>query len=98
MGKNVGVVVFFILSLIAFSSAAQNKKSIDDEKKISICHVPPGNIENSHVISIGRAALDAHLAHGDILLSNAIVHETSKGKTRCSKKTTHNHWVEIRPQ
>jgi len=38
----------------------------DDDKKVSVCHIPPGNPENAHVIKISKKALDAHLAHGDI--------------------------------
>lgn len=33
--------------------------------KIEVCHVPPGNPENAHVISVSIFALCAHLAHGD---------------------------------
>jgi len=36
-------------------------------KKVSICHVPPGNPENAHTINVSVSALDAHLAHGDLL-------------------------------
>src|SRR3954468_5817448 len=35
------------------------------EKKVSICHYPPGNPANSHTISVGEAAVSAHLGHGD---------------------------------
>jgi hypothetical protein len=35
--------------------------------KTSICHIPPGNPSNAHTISVGNAAVDAHLAHGDSL-------------------------------
>jgi hypothetical protein len=35
--------------------------------KIAVCHVPPGNPANAHTICIGRAALKAHLGHGDPL-------------------------------
>ena len=34
-------------------------------KQVSVCHVPPGNPTNVHTISIGEAAISAHLAHGD---------------------------------
>lgn len=34
-------------------------------KKVTICHIPPGNPSNAHTISVGASALDAHLAHGD---------------------------------
>lgn len=35
-------------------------------KMISVCHMPPENPENAHVIEISESALDDHLAHGDI--------------------------------
>jgi hypothetical protein len=35
--------------------------------KTVICHVPPDNPDNRHTISIGDAAVPAHLAHGDCL-------------------------------
>ena len=37
------------------------------EKKITICHMPPGNPTNIQEISIGLSALQAHLDHGDVL-------------------------------
>lgn len=33
--------------------------------KVDICHVPPGNPENRHVISVSIFAVPAHIAHGD---------------------------------
>ncbi len=35
--------------------------------KVTICHVPPGNPDNFHTISVGEKAVAAHLAHGDFL-------------------------------
>ncbi|MCA1826896.1 MAG: hypothetical protein LC689_08145 [Myxococcales bacterium] len=35
------------------------------DKKVIICHVPPGNPSNSHTISVGESAVSAHLGHGD---------------------------------
>ena len=35
------------------------------DNKVTICHFPPGNPENAHTISVGEAAVPAHLAHGD---------------------------------
>ena len=35
--------------------------------KVLVCHIPPGNPENAHVIEISENALPAHLAHGDCL-------------------------------
>ncbi|MCP3136122.1 hypothetical protein [Pyxidicoccus xibeiensis] len=34
-------------------------------KKITICHIPPGNPANAHTITVGLPALKAHLKHGD---------------------------------
>jgi len=31
----------------------------------TICHIPPGNPNASHTITVGLPAVDAHLAHGD---------------------------------
>jgi hypothetical protein len=36
-----------------------------DERFVTICHVPPGNPANAHTITVGMAALTAHMAHGD---------------------------------
>jgi len=36
-------------------------------KKIEICHVPPGNLDNAHTLSISVNAMRAHLAHGDYI-------------------------------
>lgn len=35
--------------------------------KVIICHIPPGNPNRAHTISIANQALAAHLAHGDHL-------------------------------
>jgi len=35
------------------------------EKKVTLCHVPPGNPANAHTITVGESAASAHLAHGD---------------------------------
>ncbi len=37
----------------------------DDDGRITICHIPPGNPDNAHTIRVGISALRAHLAHGD---------------------------------
>ena len=35
--------------------------------KVLICHIPPGNPQNAHTISVDQSAVPAHLAHGDTL-------------------------------
>ncbi|HYD21897.1 MAG TPA: T9SS type A sorting domain-containing protein [Flavipsychrobacter sp.] len=36
-------------------------------KKVAVCHIPPGNPGNAHVIYVSVNAVPAHLAHGDNL-------------------------------
>jgi len=35
--------------------------------KVTLCHIPPGNPNNAHTITVDASAVDAHLAHGDYL-------------------------------
>ncbi len=37
------------------------------QEKVTICHIPPGNPENAHTITVAQPAVNAHLAHGDTL-------------------------------
>ena len=37
------------------------------DEKVTICHIPPGNVDNAHTITVGKPALKAHLAHDDVL-------------------------------
>ena len=37
----------------------------DKNKKVEICHRPPGNPDNAHTIRVSENALQAHLDHGD---------------------------------
>jgi hypothetical protein len=41
--------------------------SCEPGTKVTICHVPPGNPENAHEITVSINALPAHLAHGDTI-------------------------------
>lgn len=45
--------------LLTPSAAAEN------DCKVDVCHYPPGNPGNAHVISISVSALETHLGHGD---------------------------------
>lgn len=51
------------VTLVPLTSSAPANNHQD--KKITICHIPPGNPANFHSISVSINALDAHLAHGD---------------------------------
>ena len=35
--------------------------------KVTLCHIPPGNPDNAHTITVGASAVPAHLGHGDTL-------------------------------
>jgi len=35
--------------------------------KVKLCHYPPGNPENWRIIAVSENALEAHLAHGDMI-------------------------------
>ena len=56
---NPRTVWLFAIALLACSQAAHA------EKKVTLCHVPPGNPAQLQTISVGEAAVSAHLAHGD---------------------------------
>lgn len=44
---------------------------------VTICHIPPGNPSNAHTITVGAAAVSAHLNHGDTLGACATGEEES---------------------
>ncbi len=39
----------------------------EDGEGVTLCHVPPGNPDNAHTITVGAPAVRAHLRHGDRL-------------------------------
>src|SRR5688500_10444461 len=49
------------VALLALAAAARG------EKKVTLCHVAPGNPAATQTIVVGEAAVGAHLAHGDQL-------------------------------
>lgn len=62
----------------------KGKKSIQDVVKkdgqgwkVTICHLPPGNPENAHTLSVGAPAVRAHLAHGDKLGACVVEDDTA---------------------
>ena len=57
---------FLVVLLVAVPASLQ---AGNDSKpsKVDVCHVPPGNPDNAHVISVSSHAVPAHLRHGDCL-------------------------------
>lgn len=60
MEKLVGIIVgaTLLLASAAFAASAP----------VTLCHRPPGNPSHAFAITVGRAAVAAHLAHGDNLV------------------------------
>src|SRR5215208_3529281 len=57
-----------VVALAAMMLAAAPAFAQDGgDNKVTICHIPPGNPANAHTISVGEAAVPAHLAHGDFI-------------------------------
>jgi hypothetical protein len=53
-----------LLTVLAISAVAV---FADSPGKVDVCHIPPGNPANAHVINVSVRAVPAHLAHGDSL-------------------------------
>lgn len=49
------------------AQATATQQPEQTEANVTLCHIPPGNPENAQTITVGEAALPAHLAHGDSL-------------------------------
>ena len=57
-----------LLSGVTFALAAlASTASLPTDKKITICHHPPGSKSRTQTIEVSENALAAHLAHGDTL-------------------------------
>ena len=60
--------ILLILFVIVVSTALSDSPTIlAGPDKVLVCHVPPGNPANAHVISVSPNAVAAHFAHGDCL-------------------------------
>jgi hypothetical protein len=53
----------WLAAVPAYADGSDN----NNNKKVTICHIPPGNPDNAHTIRVSENAVDAHLAHGDEL-------------------------------
>jgi hypothetical protein len=57
----------FMAAMLLLTSAGAAFADGSYSKKVTICHVPPGNPANAHTITVSENAVPAHLAHGDYL-------------------------------
>ncbi len=55
----------FESNLITFVETDDGVADGGDNGKVTICHIPPGNPDNAHTITISIDALSAHDTHGD---------------------------------
>ena len=54
-----------VLALTGMVMTTPTSARADGQEKVTICHVPPGNPENAHTITVAFPALEAHFAnHG----------------------------------
>ena len=56
-----------LLVCIGLFAIVGTENSVAKPDKVTICHIPPGNPDNAHDITVSMNAVPAHLAHGDIL-------------------------------
>lgn len=56
-----------LLAAVLFVAAPASQAQGGGQEKVTICHVPPGNPDDAHTITVGAPAVPAHLAHGDDL-------------------------------
>ena len=57
---------YLLLTVLMIALAAVGGGVAQAGTKVKVCHIPPGNPENFHTITISDKALAAHLAHGDL--------------------------------
>lgn len=60
MKKSHLLTLFVAVLAIVFGAASAQAAKVD------VCHLPPGNPDNWHTISVSENALQAHLNHGDL--------------------------------
>jgi hypothetical protein len=54
--------------LATTATADLDDMAADSVEKVTICHIPPGNPENRHTITVGAPAVEPHVRlHGDTI-------------------------------
>lgn len=80
-------VLFIIYCCIGFSGLFLNT-AVAAEGKVDVCHIPPGNPENTRTITISENAVSTHLDHGDHLgpcdLEKPVVRNESGNPSACT--------------
>jgi hypothetical protein len=64
----VAMVVISVIAVVAASSLVSTALAQAGANKVTECHIPPGNPENSQTVTTGAPAVPAHIRnHGDYL-------------------------------
>lgn len=68
-GNQVGTDIIIANSIqnIEFANVSFPPTYDSTGKMVTICHIPPGNPDNAHTITVAQSAVSAHLKHGDYL-------------------------------
>lgn len=87
-GLGMGLMLALILALaLPVFASGDHHGNKGKEKKIEICHFPPGNRGNPQVIEISKSAWDKHKKHhGDFKIEDR--HDRKKCKPKDSTTTT----------
>ena len=62
-----GMVIALLAIGVTFAIALPAGETLASNPKVKVCHIPPGNPDNAHVINVSQNAVAAHLAHGDFV-------------------------------
>ncbi|MEK6884983.1 MAG: PepSY domain-containing protein [Nanoarchaeota archaeon] len=68
----------------AFFTFGEDSDQIPFGEKVTLCHIPRGNIEAKHTITVGRPAAAAHLRHSDTIGAC----ETTPGNNNTGNQTS----------
>ena len=55
-----------VIPQLSEQSLARSQNENNNNNKVTICHRPPDNPENTQTLEINRRALSDHIAHGDL--------------------------------
>ena len=75
--KSLFLVVPLLLLTVGLDHAGRRRRSDAggrdrSKQRITICHIPPGNPDAAHTITIDTSALQAHEDHGDSIGSCSV--------------------------
>jgi cysteine-rich repeat protein len=57
----------FVMAACVLAILVAPEPTLAAPAKVTVCHLPPGNLTNLQTITVGERAVPAHFAHGDTL-------------------------------